>query len=226
MLYYLHFFVIFLLFPADLLSVEQASHPVTDIYILRTAEQLDSPHVVTYRVGEWTQMRGKWLFPDVGYYDTGYGKDQIWFTGAGAEVLHRHNFNWEQEIYFSQEAGPASLNKRSIWLWPVFDFQFNRRLSGQVAAYPSIPLDRAQRWGYDIDRAKFEWAFRSRWMTGLGYSGGICTDRSWQSNPFLTVTRVTRFGSVEVWLQRISGGSQVQLRYVLVKSEKQVIAHE
>ena len=220
MIWSLRFFAILLLLRADLLSAEKASNPVVDIYILRTAEQLNSPHVVTYRVAEWTQMRGKWLFPDVGYYDSGYGKDQIWFAGAGAEVLHRKNFNWEQEIYISQEAGPESHNRRSIWLWPVLDFQFSRRFSGQIAAYPSIPLNRAQGWGYDVDRAKFQGAVGSHWMTGFGYSGGICTDRSWQSNPFLTVTRRTRFGNVEMWLQRISGGSQVQLRYVLVKSEK------
>jgi hypothetical protein len=209
-----------MLFHANLLPGEKAPEPVVDIYILRTAEQLQAPHVITYRVAEWTQVRGKWLFPDVGYYDSGYGKDQIWFAGAGAEVLHRKRFNWEQEIYFSQEAGPESHNRRSIWIWPVLDFQLGRRFSGQIAAYPSIPLNRAQRWSYDVDRAKFQWAFRSHWMTGVGYSGGICNDRSWQSNPFVTVTRATRFGNVEVWLQRISGGSQVQLRYLLVKSEK------
>lgn len=219
MRWYLHLFVFSLLFPADLLSAEKAPGSAVDIYILRGAEQLQSPHIVTYRVAEWTQKRGKWLFPDIGYYDTGYGKDQIWFTGAGAEVLHRNKFNWEQEIYFSQEAGPESNNKRSIWIWPVLDYQFTHRLSGQIAAYPSIPLDRAQRWGYDIDRAKLQLAFRSHWMAGAGYSGGICTNRSWQSNPFVTVTRDTRFGNVEIWLQRISGGSQVQVRYVFAKSE-------
>ncbi|HEY1985071.1 MAG TPA: hypothetical protein VGG85_06665 [Terracidiphilus sp.] len=202
------------------MSAEKASSPVTNIYILRSAEQLQSPHVITYRVAEWTQLRGKWLFPDIGYYDTGYGKEQIWFTGAGAELVQRKRFNWEQEIYISQEAGPQSHNRRSLWLWPVLNFQFNPRFSAQVAAYPSIPLDRAQAWSYNIDRAKFQWAFRSHWMAGPGYTGGLCNDRSWQSNPFLTVTRTTPLGNVEVWLQRIPGGSQLQLRYVLVKREK------
>lgn len=222
MLFHLRFFVFSLLSPAVLLSAERASNPdpVVDIVILRTAEQLQGPHVVTYRVAEWTQMRGPWLFPDVGYYDTGYGKDQIWFAGIGKEVLHRSAFNWEQEIYFSQEAGPESHNRRSIWLWPVIDFQFSRKFSGQIAAYPTIPLNRAQHWGYDVDRAKFQWAFRSHWLTGVGYSGGTCTDGSWHSEPFLTLTRASRFGNFETWLQRTPGGSQIQLRYILVKNEK------
>jgi hypothetical protein len=202
------------------MSAEKASSPVSDIYIVRTAEQLQSPHVLTYRVAEWTQMRGKWLLPDIGYYDTGYGRDQIWFAGGGAEIVHGSHVNWVQEIYFTQEAGPASHNKRSIWLWPVVDLQFDRRFSAEIAAYPSLPLDRAQSWSYNVDRAKFEWAARSHWLAGVGYSGGLCTDRSWQNSPFLTVTRTTRLGNFETWLQRIPGGSQVQLRYLLVKSEK------
>jgi hypothetical protein len=33
------------------------------------------------------------------------------------------------------------------------------------------------------------------------------------------VTRASRAGNFEVWLQRISGGAQVQLRYTLVREE-------
>ena len=69
------------------------AHPVTDIVIVRTAEQLQSPHVITYRVLEWTELRGRWIFPDVGYFDTGYGKDQIWFVAGGADLLHHRRFN-------------------------------------------------------------------------------------------------------------------------------------
>jgi hypothetical protein len=33
------------------------------------------------------------------------------------------------------------------------------------------------------------------------------------------VTRATKAGNVEVWLQHTSGGAQVQLRYLLVRGE-------
>ncbi len=97
----------------------QADHPqpVVDIYVLRMGEQLQSPHVVTYRVVEWEQMRGRWILPDVGYYDTGYGKDQLWFAGGGADVIHSKHVDWAQELYVLQEAGPESRNKRFLWLW-------------------------------------------------------------------------------------------------------------
>ncbi|MFZ1011772.1 MAG: hypothetical protein WAN28_00405 [Terracidiphilus sp.] len=181
---------------------------------------MQSPHIVTYRVFEWTQTRGRWIFPDVGYYDTGYGRDQIWFTGAGLDMLHARRFDWSQEIYFSQEAGPESTNKRALWVWPVLDTRIGTRLSSQIAAYPVIPLDAAQRWGADVDRAKLEWSFHAHWLVGAGYSGGICSTRTWQSNPFATVTRKTHAGNFELWLQRIDGGAQVQLRYVLVKNRE------
>jgi hypothetical protein len=71
-----------------------------------------------------------------------------------------------------------------------------------------------------VDRTKVQWAASSHWQSGVGYAGGICTSRSWQNNPFLTVTRNTRVGKFEVWLQRISGGAQVQLRYFLVREER------
>ena len=208
-----------LLIACDLPAQADDRRPVVNIYVLRMAEQLQSPHIVTYRVAEWEQMRGRWILPDVGYYDTGYGKDQLWFAGGGADVLHSKHVDWEQELYVLQEAGPESRNKRFLWLWPVLDFRFRPRLTGELVAYPTIPLNHAQGWGYDVDRSKIEWAGNSHWKAGVGYSGGLTTSSSCQHSPFLTVTRASRAGNFEVWLQRISGGAQVQLRYTLVREE-------
>jgi len=203
----------------DLPAQAENPRPVVNIYILRAGEQLQSPNIVTYRVAEWEQMRGRWILPDVGYYDTGYGKDQIWFAGGGADVLHTRHFDWEQEIYILQEAGPESTNKRFMWLWPVLDFRFRPLLTAEVAPYPTLPLNRAQGWSFDIDRAKLEWAATSHWKAGAGYAGGVSPSSACQHRPFLTVTRSTRAGSVEAWLQQYNGGAQVQLRYLLVRGE-------
>ena len=209
-----------LLITCDLSGEADQRRPAVDICVVRAGEQLQAPHVVTYRVAEWAQMRGRWIYPDIGYYDTGYGKDQIWFTGAGADLVRSNHVDWEQEIYVSQEAGPESTNKRSLWIWPVIDVRFRPRLTGQFVTYPTIPLDRAQRWGWDVDRAKLEWTASSHWRGGVGYAGGICASRSWQHDPFITVTRSAHIGSVEAWLERIHGGAQVQLRYYLVRDER------
>ncbi|MGA2848591.1 MAG: hypothetical protein ABSE46_06325 [Terracidiphilus sp.] len=214
-------FLIFciLLVARDLPAQTENQRRVVNIYVLRIGEQLQSPHVVTYKVAEWEQMRGRWILPDVGYYDTGYGKDQLWFAGGGADLLHTKNFDWEQELYVLQEAGPESTNKRFMWLWPVLDFRFRPRLTAEVAAYPTLPLNRAQGWSFDIDRAKMEWAATSHWKAGAGYAGGVSPSSACHHRPFLTVTRTTRAGSFEMWLQQYNGGAQVQLRYVLVHGE-------
>ena len=209
-----------LLLPVPSLAADAGPHPVVNIYILRTAEKLQGPHVITYRVFEWEQEHGRWLVPDVGYFDTGYGKEQIWFAGAGAKLVHSRHIDWEQELFISQEAGPESENKRSLWIWPVINMRFPARLSAQVAAYPTIPLNRAQRWGYDVDRAKLERALSSHWSVGIGYTGGLCESRTWQSKPFVSAARRTRLGNFEVWLQSIPSGSQAQVRYLLVRGEK------
>jgi len=191
--------------------------PTVNIFVLRTAEQLGSPHVITYRVAEWEQMRGRWIPFDVGYYDTGYGQDQMWFAAAGMVPRAGPRFRWEQEVYVLQEAGPQSKNRRTLWIWPVLEFQPLRRVSAQIAAYPTIPLDRAEHKSFDVDRAKLEWSATTHWRWGVGYSGGLCGGNSWRSEPFLTVTRRTRAGSFEFWLQSTPGGGQVQVRYALVR---------
>lgn len=208
-----------LLLPVASLAAEEDSHSVVNIYIIRTAERLQAPHVITYRVFEWTQEHGRWIVPDFGYFDTGYAKEQIWFAGAGAKLINSRHVDWEQELYVSQEAGPDSKNRRSLWIWPVVSMRFPARLSAQVAAYPTLPLNRAQRWGYDVDRAKLERTLSARWRVGVGYAGGICDSRTWKGEPFLTATRRTRLGSFEVWLQSVPGGSQAQVRYLLVRGE-------
>lgn len=190
-----------------------------DIFVVRAGEQLQTPHILTYRVFEWEHMRGRWIAPDLGYYDSGYGQDQVWIAGGGAVLTDKSRIELEQEIYLSQEAGSQSQNRRSLWLWSELNLQLSRRLSAQVAVYPTIPLDQAQRWGYDIDRAKIEWRTNQHWIVGAGYNAGICNKRTWQNRPFLTVTRNSSVGNVEMWLQSVPGGAQLQLRYMLVRTE-------
>lgn len=72
----------------------------------------------------------------------------------------------------------------------------------------------------DVDRAKIEWLATPHWMAGAGYSGGIDDARRWQNKPFMTVTRKTRAGAFEFWLQRLPAGGQVQARYMFVDDRR------
>src|SRR5690242_18243347 len=117
------------------------SGPAVNVVLVRGAEQLTGPHVITYRVAEWTQIRGRWMLPDIGYFDTGYGKDQIWFAGGGYYVINKPRVVYYQEFYLSQEAGSESRNARGFWIWPVVETQFRSRFFHQIAAFPTIPLN-------------------------------------------------------------------------------------
>lgn len=218
--YRLIYFAIAFAFLARMCLAEPPTTQPVNIFIVRTAEQVSSPHIITYKVLEWEQMHGRWIAPDFGYYDSGYGRDQIWFTGAGAVLYESPHVHWEQELYISQEAGPESTNRRALWIWPVVNLQPTPRISAQIAAYPTIPLNRSQRLGFDVDRAKVEWRMNSRWRAGVGYSGGMCSQQTWRSEPFVTLTRTTRVGNFEAWLQSTHSGVQMQMRYLLVRGEK------
>ncbi len=60
--------------------------PVVSTYVVRTGEQLQTPHVLTYELVEYSQQRGRWILPDIGIYGGGQDKDKLLFGGAGAEL--------------------------------------------------------------------------------------------------------------------------------------------
>jgi hypothetical protein len=184
------------------------------IYIARTGQQLQAPHVPTYHMVEFAQMRGRWIFPDVGYYDGGHSNDRQWFAGAGAELYHGEHVTFSQELYVTQEEGSAARNQRAMWVWPVLDLRFTPRLTSQAVVYPTVPLDRSAQWAFDVDRAKLEYAFRPHFQAGAGYNSCKSAGNPWVSRPFLTTTLTNRTGAWEFWLERMPGGAQIQLRYL------------
>jgi hypothetical protein len=197
-----------------------APQPLQSIYIARSGERLVGPHVFTYHLLEYSLARGRWIFPDIGYYDEGHAEDHQWFAGAGAELYHSQHLVWTQELYLAQEAGSAAHYQRTLWVWPVLDLEVKPRLTGQVVVYPTVPLDRAARWGFDVDRAKLEYAVRPHLQAGVGYSATTCAGKPWQNMPFLTATLTNRSGAWEVWLERMPGGAQLQLRYQLAYAHR------
>lgn len=202
-------------------DVHPTPSPVTDVVVLRTALNAQHPFRTNYRLIEWNQQRGRWLVPDIGYYDDGYGGHQLWFGGGGAEIIHGPHLVWTEELYANQAAGKKTHNERMFWFWTVFDLKLRRNLTAQIVGYPTLPLNHAQDWGLDIDRTKLEWEFKRGWKIGPGYAATTFSDTSvWESRPFLTVTHKSGINSYEMWFERIQDGAQVQLRYMLVRDEK------
>jgi hypothetical protein len=185
-------------------------------YVVRTGVQLDGQHSLTYRLSEFSLQRGRWILPDLGYYDIGGLSDRIVFGGGGAEIKNRH-IDYTQILYVAEEAGSAAHHQRTLWIWPVIDATYTAHLTSEVALYPTIPLNQAARWSFDIDRAKMEYAFGPHFKAGAGYSacGGATT--SWTNKPLATATLTNRAGAWEFWLERMPGGAQIQMRYSLTR---------
>ena len=67
----------------DATNADNAANPTTSILIARTGESFQSPHVGTYHLVEFFQLRGKWIYPDVGYIDFGTNNYHEVFVGGG-----------------------------------------------------------------------------------------------------------------------------------------------
>lgn len=214
-------FALFLVAVLPLFAAAQEARPQPETtVVVRTGMRLQAPYASSYRLFEFSQQRGRWIYPDIGYYDIGHLSEQLWFAGVGGDFYHNKHVDWTQVVYVEQEAGAAAHNERALWVWPVLDVQITPRLSAETVVYPTIPLNRAQRWEFDVDRSKLEYLLRRRLTVGAGYSACVGAETGWLSKPFLTATVHNRSGSWEFWVQRIQDGAQLQVRYTLVKGSE------
>ena len=212
-------FLFLLIFTWQSARSEEAAAPsaTQNFLVIRSGEQLQSPHIFTYRLTEWSQQRGRWILPDIGYYDTGRLNDRIFFTGGGGEVIHNQRMVWTQIVYIGQATGSATQQQRMLWIWPVLDAKISERWSSETVLYPTIPLNKAERWAFDIDRTKLEYSFGSHFRAGAGYSACVGATTSWTNKPLATATVSNHTGAWEFWLERMPGGAQAQVRYTLTK---------
>jgi hypothetical protein len=190
--------------------------PTTSIFVARTGVRTDTPHVETYRYVEFFQLRGNWIYPDFGYLDFGNGRYQENFIGAGRTLYHSDKATIAEELYFVQATGPDSKGARYLWPWTLVDFNLSKKLTTETVYFPYIPLNKSARVQHVIERAKVEYHVAKNWKVGGGYATYKFGGGDWQNKPMITTTYATKAGSLEVWLQKMPGGGQVQFRYTFV----------
>jgi hypothetical protein len=186
-------------------TADGTSNPTTTIVLARTGVRLDSPHVGTYHYLEVLQLRGKWVYPDIGYSDFGrnnYRHDSKRMTLFGV-------------LFFDQTSGPAGRSARYLMPWTMLQFRFTPKFTNETVYFVYLPLNDSARIQQVPERTKFEYALEKPWKVGAGYGGYKYGDAGWQRKPFVTATISTRAGAFELWLQRMPGGAQVQFRYML-----------
>ena len=197
-------------------TTDKTKNPTTTIFVARTGMRLDEPYRGTYHYLELFQLRGKWIYPDVGYIDFATGNYRELFVGAGRTLYDGKKLMVAGELYFVQAVGPAAKSARYLWPWTLVQVRFTPKFSNETVYFPYLPLNSSARIQHVLERSKFEYAFNKTLKVGAGYGGYKFGDTEWQHKPFITTTVSTRAGAFEFWLQRMPGGAQVQLRYTLV----------
>lgn len=194
-------------------------NPAVSTLVVRTGVPVQPSHKLTYELIEFSQQRGRWVVPDIGVYGNRDDSAKLLFAGTGAEFRIGRKVDYTQIFYLSQAVGPGSRNARTFWIWPVLDIDITPRWMTEVVVYPTIPLNRSAEAGFDIDRAKLQYAFTRRFSAGAGYSASIYESCAWTNKPLATATVFSRSGTYEFWIERIPEGAQVQLRYTLTHTE-------
>lgn len=193
----------------------------TSIYIARTGEYLEQPYTGTYHLFEFLQVRGKWIYPDLGEVDFSHGNYRELFIGGGRTLYDSKKITLMEELYFVQATGPAAKSARYLWPWTLVDIRFTPKLTSETVYFPYVPLNSSATMQHVIERAKIEYAFNNTWKLGGGYGGYKSGNDQWQNKPLITTTVSTRAGAFEFWLQKMPGhGAQVQVRYSLAHTSK------
>lgn len=199
-----------------LIGTATTLHAQFSFLIARTGVTTDAPPVGTYHYVEFFHTSGDWVYPDVGAVDFAHGGYRELFVGGGRTVYNSKAVTWIAELYFAQAVGSAAQGARYVWPWTLIDLRFTPQLTLEAVYFPYVPLDHAAHVQHVLERAKVEFAPSKTWKLGAGYGAYQYGGQAWQNKPFVTTTVNTRLGSFELWLQKLLGSGQVQLRYQLM----------
>ena len=166
---------------------------------------------------ETFQVRGRWVFPDLGYIDFGKSDYKELFVGAGATLVSSKHLTLIEEGYFVQAVGSTSGDARYFQPWTYIGWNIAPKLGGEAVYFPYLPLNKAGRIQHVLERAKMEYDFK-HWKLGAGYAAYQFGDGEWQNKPFITTTlKAGKLGNLEIWLQKMpTKTAQVQVRYAKV----------
>lgn len=190
--------------------------PTKTFFMARTGESLETPHIGIIHYLEFFQIRGKWIYPDIGYVDFAHGNYREFFLGGGRTLYDGKLATWDQELLYVQATGPAARSASYLQPWSMLRLRFTPKFTNETVYFAYFPLNGSAHIHHVIERAKFEYALKKRWRIGVGYAGVKFSGVPGVNKPLITTTISTRAGAFEFWLQRIPGGEQVEVRYALI----------
>ncbi len=204
-----------LAFPQTAGNQDSAASAATTILVGRAAMRTDSPHASTYHLAEFMQLRGGWVYPDIGYVDFGHGNYRELWIGAGRTLVASERASFTAEMFFAQALGAAARSACYLQPWTLLSIRPTSRITSETSYFAYLPLNEPARVQHVLERSKLEYRLNRRWKLGSGYAGYKYGDSPWQNKPFVTGTFSTSAGSLEIWFQKVPSGAQIQLRMVL-----------
>lgn len=199
---------------------EPAAGGTQTLFMARSGESLETPHIAVIHYLEFLQIRKNWIAPDIGYVDFGHGTYREFFIGGGRTLYDGKIATWDQELLYLQAAGSAARSASYLQPWSMLRLRFTPKFTSETVYFAYLPLNDSAKFHQVIERAKFEYAVVKRWKIGAGYAGDKIPGEHWANNPFLTTTINTKAGAFEFWLQKIPAGEQIQLRYALFHTSR------
>ncbi|HEY4494385.1 MAG TPA: hypothetical protein VJB95_03085 [Candidatus Paceibacterota bacterium] len=218
-----------LLFPAALLAalcntVVAQTTMTTNVWLGHFVSRVPGDSSRGYHLVEAVVTRGRCILLDAAYLDFGRGGEyREWFAGAGCNSVVSKSLTVSHELIFAQSSGSKGGGATYLWLWTGIFYNLTPRLGGDIVFFPYLPLDKAGKRQFVIERAKLEYRLHPAIKLGAGYGAYQISGEEWQHKPFITVTLAPfagKFGSMEFWLQKMPSGAQVQTRYQIMFKEK------
>jgi hypothetical protein len=199
---------------------ETQGESTTTLFFARTGQEVYAPYAGTIHYLEFLQIRNRWILPDIGYIDFAHNNYREWFLGGGRTLIENKYASFDQELLYVGTGGSAAGGAKYLQPWSMLRVRFTPKLTNETVYFNYLPLNNAGRFHQVIERAKFEYAVKHRWKVGAGYAGVQLAGAAWIHKPMLTTTLSTKAGAFELWLQKITGGAGIELRYALVHTSR------
>lgn len=177
-------------------------------------------NAATFHFAEmWQTHRGKYIYPDIGYFDGGrYGYWETFFGGGVVSHNSKH-FTLVNIGYLDRAHGSKSDHALCFLPWTLVGYRITKRVSGETVYFPYLPLNKSARLQHVLDYSKVEYDF-GKIKLGGGYAAYQYGEKPWEHKPFLITTFKTNFaGNIQLWVQRIAG-NRIQAQVRVVKTLK------
>src|ERR1700737_5638650 len=121
-------------FAASALAQEHNPEPKTATIVMgRWGERLQSNPINTYHFVEVFQVRGRWVYPDIGYVDFGHNNYREVFAGGGYTFVRSKTVTAVGELLYEPALGASTHNDRWLVPWTILQYRFTPKLGGEAS---------------------------------------------------------------------------------------------